>query len=166
MQKKLLEKFKKILEKEKKNLESQLRTFTVQDRSDKDNWVTVFPKMSVEADVGDNADAADELEEYQNLLPVEHSLELQLRDVNLALKKIEKGTYGICERCKKAISIERLKVIPWARYCLKCEKELKGENAVSAKTNKGKAKTKKRKTRKTKKSSTKKTKRKTSKKKK
>jgi DnaK suppressor protein len=40
-----------------------------------------------------------------------------------ALKKIEEGTYGICEDCKSFIAKTRLKVIPYARLCLKCQEK-------------------------------------------
>ncbi|MCM8771079.1 MAG: TraR/DksA family transcriptional regulator, partial [Candidatus Omnitrophica bacterium] len=40
-----------------------------------------------------------------------------------ALKKIEEGTYGICEECKNLIAKARLKAIPYARLCLKCQEK-------------------------------------------
>ncbi|MFA5362197.1 MAG: TraR/DksA C4-type zinc finger protein [Candidatus Omnitrophota bacterium] len=40
-----------------------------------------------------------------------------------ALKKIEEGTYGICEDCKSLIAKTRLKAIPHARLCLKCQEK-------------------------------------------
>ena len=38
-----------------------------------------------------------------------------------ALKKIEEGDYGICEMCKSSIPKTRLKALPYARLCLKCQ---------------------------------------------
>ena len=55
------------------------------------------------------------------MLGVEHSLETQLRDINKALERIEKETYGKCGNCKGDISEERLKVFPSARLCMKCD---------------------------------------------
>jgi DnaK suppressor protein len=40
------------------------------------------------------------------------------------LKKVENGTYGICERCGKEIDEERLKARPVASYCAECKKTL------------------------------------------
>jgi RNA polymerase-binding protein DksA len=40
-----------------------------------------------------------------------------------ALKKIEDGTYGICEVCKKLIAKTRLKAVPHARLCVKCQEK-------------------------------------------
>ncbi len=42
-------------------------------------------------------------------------LELRLKEVNDALKRMEDGTYGVCETCQKEISIERLKANPAAK---------------------------------------------------
>jgi len=40
-----------------------------------------------------------------------------------ALKKIEDGTYGVCEDCKAPISKTRLKAVPYARLCVKCQEK-------------------------------------------
>lgn len=40
-----------------------------------------------------------------------------------ALKKIEEGTFGICESCKSPILKTRLKAVPYARLCLKCQEK-------------------------------------------
>lgn len=45
-----------------------------------------------------------------------------LFEIDLALGKITKGTYGICERCDKLIGKGRLKFLPQARVCMKCSK--------------------------------------------
>jgi len=47
----------------------------------------------------------------------------QVYDIDDALKKIEDGSYGICEDCKNFISKTRLKAIPHARMCLKCQEK-------------------------------------------
>ena len=47
-----------------------------------------------------------------------------LLDINGALQKLADGKYGVCESCKKPISIIRLKALPYTKYCLKCQKKL------------------------------------------
>ena len=42
-----------------------------------------------------------------------------LRDVNLALTKLDEGTYGKCEECGEEIAEPRLEAMPSARYCIK-----------------------------------------------
>lgn len=43
-----------------------------------------------------------------------------LRKIDQALMRIQEGVYGICIENKERIPRERLKAIPWARYCVKC----------------------------------------------
>ncbi len=43
-----------------------------------------------------------------------------LNRIDEALRKLEDGTYGICEDCGAEISEERLKLIPFAIYCVEC----------------------------------------------
>ena len=52
-------------------------------------------------------------------------LEKRTSDIDLALRKIEKGNYGACERCGKDIPLARLKILPEARYCIDCEQKLR-----------------------------------------
>jgi len=44
-----------------------------------------------------------------------------LKEVENALRRVSRGTYGICEMCSEEIPANRLKAIPWARFCLVCE---------------------------------------------
>ena len=50
-----------------------------------------------------------------------------LKEVENALRRVAGGTYGECEGCGEEISANRLKAIPWARYCLTCQ-ELRSKN--------------------------------------
>lgn len=49
-------------------------------------------------------------------------LQESLEDVDDALLRLERGTYGQCERCGEAISEARLEAMPTARRCLDCAK--------------------------------------------
>ncbi len=40
--------------------------------------------------------------------------------IDIALKKIENGTYGVCEECGAPIGEKRLEAIPWVRLCIEC----------------------------------------------
>jgi len=122
MNKGLLLELKEKLEKQKVSIEAELGKFAKKDENLKGDWDTKFPKK--DGGIGGQVleDAADQVEEYVNLLPIEHSMELRLRDISFALEKIEKGTYGKCENCGKNIDEERLKVLPEARECGKCGK--------------------------------------------
>lgn len=48
----------------------------------------------------------------------------RLKSINEALRRLEEGTYGYCEECGRAIDIKRLRVLPFARYCVECQGRL------------------------------------------
>jgi DnaK suppressor protein len=50
-----------------------------------------------------------------------------LKEIDRALARCSGGTYGLCEACGEGIPPNRLKAIPWARYCLICQ-ELRSRN--------------------------------------
>jgi DnaK suppressor protein len=45
-----------------------------------------------------------------------------LAEVNDAIQRLEKGTFGNCERCGQEIDFARLKAKPYARLCIDCQK--------------------------------------------
>ena len=45
-------------------------------------------------------------------------VEGELKDIGDALRRLDEGTYGICEECGKPIEVARLEAVPWARYCI------------------------------------------------
>jgi RNA polymerase-binding transcription factor DksA len=51
-----------------------------------------------------------------------------LYEIDRALRRIESGTYGICEMSGKPIPHERLEAIPWARLTVECQSQLEKEN--------------------------------------
>ena len=44
-----------------------------------------------------------------------------LRDVRLALGRINDGSYGICLHCEEEIKPKRLDAVPWTKYCIRCQ---------------------------------------------
>jgi len=118
MDKQNIQEIKTKLEETKIQLEKELQSFANADENVKGDWDTRFPEFN---NGGNLEEAADEVVEYEEKLQIEHNLELRLRDINLALEKIEKGNYGICEKCGKEIPIERLAIYPEARVCLSCK---------------------------------------------
>jgi DnaK suppressor protein len=47
-----------------------------------------------------------------------------LLKIDEALRKLDEGTYGKCEDCGEDISEERLKLIPFAIYCVDCKEKI------------------------------------------
>jgi len=72
--------------------------------------------------------SADSLDEAQQA--AEHALTIAnldrqfdlLRNVRAALDRIENGTFGVCIHCEQEISPKRLAALPWAPYCITCQK--------------------------------------------
>lgn len=122
MKKETLKEIEEKLNKQKETLEQELSRFAKKDESLEGDWDTKYPKSDGTTGSSALENAADQVEAYANLLPVEHSMELRLQDTKLALEKIKKNQYGKCEKCGKDIAEERLKVYPEARYCVKCDK--------------------------------------------
>lgn len=44
-----------------------------------------------------------------------------LFQIDEALAKIDRGEFGTCGSCGNAVGKERLRAIPWARYCIDCQ---------------------------------------------
>lgn len=51
-------------------------------------------------------------------------------EIEEALKRIEKHTYGICELTGKQIPKSRLEAIPWARFTVQAQTQLEREGAL------------------------------------
>ncbi|MBP1161350.1 MULTISPECIES: TraR/DksA C4-type zinc finger protein [unclassified Rhodococcus (in: high G+C Gram-positive bacteria)] len=44
----------------------------------------------------------------------------ELEDLEAALRRVGDGSYGVCEKCGRAINPERLDALPAARRCIDC----------------------------------------------
>lgn len=64
------------------------------------------------------ADVASELLERSVDFSVLEMTEAALKEVEAALRRLEKGKYGICEVCGEPIDEARLEILPEARYCV------------------------------------------------
>lgn len=130
MDKELLQELKKKLEEEKTNLEKDLETFADKDRKVPHDYDTRYPNLDDNTDTAAPDSNAQEINAFDNLLAIEHLLELRLKDVEEALNKIKKndGSYGKCEVCHNEIEISRLKVNPAAKLCAKCASQQQNPN--------------------------------------
>jgi RNA polymerase-binding transcription factor DksA len=54
-------------------------------------------------------------------LALESAEETIHRQVIEAIKRLDDGGFGICQRCQTVIPRERLEAVPYAPYCLRCE---------------------------------------------
>jgi len=102
-----INKFKQKLEKERRDILEELKGH---------KGITDFGS---DVDVDEET---DESAEYGNELSIVQTLKNRLSEVELALKKISNGNYGICENCKKEISEALLAADPESRLCMECKK--------------------------------------------
>ena len=79
--------------------------------------------MKVEVDVDAEEGDPDLIEREKNVALV-NQLEVKQGRVQAALRSIEKGKYGICERCSIEIPTERLDVRPDTTLCVTCQAEV------------------------------------------
>lgn len=50
--------------------------------------------------------------------------EQQLKEVESALERLDKGEYGICISCGEPIHPDRLKALPAGAYCIRCKQKI------------------------------------------
>ncbi len=118
MDKAFEKKIKKKLIQDKKKLTKELSSFARKDPKIKGNWMTRFPFFGTDRSHKD--ESAEEIERYENLLPIEHTLELRLKKIEEALERIKKGDFGKCNECSKKIRKVRLEIVPEADLCSVC----------------------------------------------
>jgi len=122
MNKEFLDKIKKQLLVEERHLKNKLKRIAKEDPKVKNR--IDFDAIRVE--VGDDEDEnAFETALFDTNVALEQRLEDILNDINKALEKIKRGSYGICDKCGKEISPKRLEAFPTARLCIKCKKSKK-----------------------------------------
>jgi len=56
----------------------------------------------------------------------------QIEQIDMALGKIDNGTYGICEDCGGEIPLARLEALPFATQCIECKRKAEIEGQISA----------------------------------
>jgi DnaK suppressor protein len=98
------------LEQRRRALESELATLTAVPRDP-------MAAVSFGKRIGDGT---TEAVERLNTVGAANAIAATLEDVERAIRKLEDGTYGVCDRCGAAIPDERLEAILWAVLCVNC----------------------------------------------
>lgn len=116
-------KFKKLLLDERARLMQELETM---EKHTADMEEAPLVEMTGDEDF---ADSATDTFDRERIYALESTVQGMLRMVEDALRKVEQGTYGICETCGQPINPERLEAIPYARLCITCkEREERSRN--------------------------------------
>ena len=74
-----------------------------------------------EAEVGDPIDDATRSLDKEILFELSGNAHNTIEQIEAALRKMDKGIYGLCEYCRQPIPKKRIKALPFARYCVNCQ---------------------------------------------
>ena len=109
-----LEELRARLMEEQAQLETQLATIV------EESFAATQSDMSGDVGLDDeSADAGTATFEREKDLSIENNVRDLLRKIEAALKRMDAGTYGLCERCGKPIEKARIKALPYAELCIK-----------------------------------------------
>lgn len=72
------------------------------------------------------ADVGTEAFEHEKDASILEQVEQELGDVERALRRLDDGSYGTCERCGDSIPDDRLEALPAARFCMEHQRESEG----------------------------------------
>ena len=119
LDKKTLDFYKKMLVKLKEEVSHDIRQMASDNSAD---------KKDTQGDVSGHAlhmaDVASDMYDREFSLGLASNDRELLSKVDMALKRIEQKSFGICSECKKPIPAIRLKAIPYTETCLKCQEKL------------------------------------------
>jgi DnaK suppressor protein len=76
----------------------------------------------------DEIDQANELIEKEMGFVMSNNMMANLKEVEEALERIEKKHYGKCLHCGEEISLKRLEVLPFARFCVPCQEKIESKD--------------------------------------
>jgi RNA polymerase-binding transcription factor DksA len=98
-------------------------------QSEEDSLAELSSSAQHQADIG------TETFDRERDVSILEQVEAELADVELALRRLDDGTYGTCEACGRLIGDSRLEAKPEARLCLDdqatAEREVRGSSGQS-----------------------------------
>lgn len=116
MKQQKLDEFKKRLLSEKDEITSRIAELKADDPFNDPDYSN--DNAAVDNDVR-------EQEAHQRIEAEMDTLKIKLTNIDNALKRIEKGSYGYCKRCNQEIPEKRLELVPETSYCVSCESDIK-----------------------------------------
>ena len=115
---KKLDKYQEVLLKERDETQGIINAINeIQKRGAKEGNGDLSAYSQHQADLGSDTDESE-----RRVYILEKELK-NIKMINSALKRIYDKTYGICETCGDYIPANRLTIIPYAKYCIKCKEE-------------------------------------------
>jgi len=102
------------LEEERVELDTQLTTIV------EDTFATTQSDLSGDVGLDDeSADAGTATFEREKDLSIENNVRDLLQKIERALRRMDEGTYGVCDICGKPIEKARIKALPYVDLCIK-----------------------------------------------
>lgn len=111
-----VEKFKEKLEEELKIVERELTSIGRINPSNPKDWEAKPEPIDILN--ADQTEVAEGITEYEGNTGVLKQLEIRFNEIKNALKRIDDGVYGSCEKCEKEIEQKRLEANPAATTCI------------------------------------------------
>ena len=111
-----LEKYEEILMAEKVQTQKIINSINdIQRRGNKDQSGDLSSYSIHQADMGTDTDESE-----KRVYILNKELE-KIKDINEALRRVYDKSYGICEICGCYIPENRLRIVPYAKYCIECK---------------------------------------------
>jgi len=114
-----IEEIRESLLKRKEDIIKDLTAIGKHDDAEKGDYKVSFPEYGNKDD-----ENAQEINEYTTNLATEQVLESTLKDIDSAIERIDKGSYGVCKYCGKQIGKNRMQARPVANSCVECKTKL------------------------------------------
>lgn len=112
----LLQKYENVLLEEKAQSQKIIQGINeIQKRGSKESSGDLSSYSVHQADLGTDTDESE-----KRVYLLERELE-KLKKINEALRRVYDQTYGICEICGEYIQDKRLKIVPYAKFCISCK---------------------------------------------
>ncbi len=87
---------------------------------EEDSFAATQSEMTGDVGLDDEAaDAGTATFEREKDLSIEQNVRDLLQKIERALKRMDEGTYGTCDRCGKPIEKARIKALPYVDLCIK-----------------------------------------------
>jgi DnaK suppressor protein len=105
--------------------DARLRRLLEEERSQLLNELNHFQAITYDDVSAGNhlADSGTTAYDQASDLALRRQIERRLQRIEHALKKFATNTYGYCENCGEPIDFARLKALPDARFCLRCQRQ-------------------------------------------
>jgi len=106
-------------EKKLTNFKNRLKDLELEIREDLKSGNQAAEPVQLDTSIG-RLSRMDAMQSQQMAMEMQRRLKNRLMRIENTYKRMEKGTYGLCGKCNRPISEERLEFQPDAVFCIQC----------------------------------------------